>query len=145
MDETSTSSSSSVRGEPVEPHCVSPDSYPWRGDITSEHANYDETKIGATSAVGCFPRGASAFGVEEMAGNVWEWQSDAWHENYDGAPDDGSVWKILGDKKVKVLRGGSWNNLYQNYCRSACRRRLDPDNQVNCGGCRVVAVLARTE
>ena len=144
MDETSTSSSSSVRGEPVEPHCVSPDSYPWRGDITPEHANYDETKIGATSAVGCFPRGASAFGVEEMAGNVWEWQSDAWHENYDGAPDDGSVWKILGDKKVKVLRGGSWN-FDRNNCRSAYRLRNVPGSRGSYYGCRVVAVLARTE
>ena len=142
MDETSTSSS--VRGEPVEPHCVSPDSYPWRGDITPEHANYDETKIGATSAVGCFPRGASAFGVEEMAGNVWEWQSDAWHENYDGAPNDGSIWDDLGDEKTKVLRGGSWNNS-PDLCRSAYRSRSDPDNRSSSRGCRVVAVLARTE
>ena len=118
--------------------------YPWGGDITPERANYRETKIGATSAVGCFPRGASAFGVEEMAGNVWEWCSDTWHENYDGAPDDGSVWKILGDEKTKVLRGGSWS-LGTNLCRSAYRSGSDPVRQYYGDGCRVVAVLARTE
>ena len=118
--------------------------YPWGGDITPERANYDKTKIDATSAVGCFPRGASAFGVEEMAGNVWEWCSDAWHDDYTGAPDDGSVWKILGDEKTKVLRGGAWNG-YSNNCRSACRGRNDPVHQFNGDGCRVVAVPLRTE
>ena len=112
--------------------------YPWRGDITPEHANYDDTKIGATSAVGCFPRGASAFGVEEMAGNVWEWQSDAWHENYDGAPNDGSVWDNLGDEKTKVLRGGSWDSD-STYCRSAHRGCHSPDNRYYFIGVRVLA------
>ena len=79
-----------------------------------------------------------------MAGSVWEWQSDTWHDDYTGAPNDGSVWENLGDEKAKLLRGGSWGNN-QSFCRSACRDRHDPDDQFNGVGCRVVAVLARTE
>jgi formylglycine-generating enzyme required for sulfatase activity len=37
-----------------------------------------------------------------------EWCEDAWHENYDGAPTDGSFWEDVNTSKM-VLRGGSWN------------------------------------
>ena len=35
--------------------------YPWGGDATPNHANYDETGVGATNAVGCFPAGGRPF------------------------------------------------------------------------------------
>ncbi|MDE5119236.1 MAG: SUMF1/EgtB/PvdO family nonheme iron enzyme, partial [Trichodesmium sp. St19_bin1] len=49
----------------------------------------------------------------------WEWCADDWHENYNGAPTDGSVW-LDGEKNRSPLRGGSWasNPIY---CRSAIR------------------------
>jgi formylglycine-generating enzyme required for sulfatase activity len=59
-----------------------------------------------------------------MHGQVWEWCEDDWHENYEGAPTDGSAWLKSGEKAQKssysVLRGGSWFNVPVN-CRSACR------------------------
>jgi formylglycine-generating enzyme required for sulfatase activity len=44
--------------------------YPWGDEITTEHANYNATGVGATSAVGCFAQGTSPYGVLEMSGNV---------------------------------------------------------------------------
>ncbi len=51
---------------------------------------------------------ANAFGLFDMHGNVWEWCEDWWHNNYQGAPADGSAWKSDGDGRTRVLRGGSW-------------------------------------
>ena len=59
-----------------------------------------------TAPVGSF--GANGFGLHDMAGNVWEWVSDCWHESYEGAPRDGSAWTRGGDCGRRGLRGGSW-------------------------------------
>jgi len=51
----------------------------------------------------------NAFGLYDMHGNVWEWLQDYWHENYEGAPTDGSAW-TTGTSGLRVVRGGSWNS-----------------------------------
>jgi formylglycine-generating enzyme required for sulfatase activity len=70
-----------------------------------------------TTPVGQFP--PNAFGLYDMHGNVWEWCADEWHENYQNAPTDGSIW-LNGNKDRSPLRGGSWVND-PNGCRSAIR------------------------
>lgn len=54
--------------------------------------------------------GANAFGVHDILGNVSEWTRDCWHENYEGAPNDGTSWHQEGDGDCDraVFRGGSW-------------------------------------
>ena len=61
-----------------------------------------------TSPVGAYR--PNAFGLHDVLGNVWEWVEDCWHDDYDGAPRDGSSWTTGGDCGRRVARGGSWNN-----------------------------------
>ncbi len=60
------------------------------------------------------------FGLFDMHGNILEWCQDAWHENYNGSPVDGSPWMSENDNRL--LRGGSWLNG-PGGCRSADRGR----------------------
>ena len=73
-----------------------------------------------TTAVGSFP--ANELGLYDLSGNVWEWCADVWHENYQGAPQDGSAWTEGGEQGIRVVRGGSWY-FGANYCRATCRFR----------------------
>ncbi len=43
------------------------------------------------------------WGLYQVHGNVWEWAEDCWNDNYNGAPDDGSV-RTTGDCSKRVLR-----------------------------------------
>ncbi|ACB53249.1 putative serine/threonine protein kinase [Crocosphaera subtropica ATCC 51142] len=128
--------------------------------ITTELANYNgnytyaEEKKGQyrckTTPVGSFhPNG---FGLHDMHGNVWEWCLDDWHDNYQGAPNDGSAWmefetsylaKNKQNKLKSLLRGGSWLSSPGN-CRSAYRVYLDRRDYLNLNnGFRVVCVFGR--
>ncbi|MFZ4703493.1 MAG: formylglycine-generating enzyme family protein, partial [Candidatus Methylumidiphilus sp.] len=61
-------------------------------------------------------------GLYDLLGNVWEWTSDCWHEDYTGAPVDGSAWLEAkqSDCQHRVIRGGSWYYVPQ-ILRSADR------------------------
>ncbi|MCU0541124.1 MAG: bifunctional serine/threonine-protein kinase/formylglycine-generating enzyme family protein [Oscillatoriaceae cyanobacterium Prado104] len=87
-----------------------------------------------TTAVGSFP--PNSFGLYDMHGNVWEWCQDIWHDNYQGAPTDGSAWETGRYNKKRLLRGGFWNGISRN-CRSAYRGIHVPDFDGNFNGFRV--------
>lgn len=92
--------------------------YPWGPDVTPEHANYSDTKINATSAVGCFPKGTNDYGVLDMSGNVWEWCETKWVGDYSDYvhQEDNS---LQGDSR-RVVRGGAFFSNVGNV-RCACR------------------------
>jgi formylglycine-generating enzyme required for sulfatase activity len=109
--------------------------------LTPEMANYDGNfGTGSeclypkpTTEVDGFP--ANQWGLQDMHGNVREWCADLWHDSYQGAPADGSVWSD-GGGKTKLLRGGSWG-LKHRHCRSACRGGIHPDYRFSSIGFRV--------
>ncbi|MGB3312302.1 MAG: formylglycine-generating enzyme family protein [Nodosilinea sp.] len=90
-----------------------------------------------TTPVNYFHPLANAFGLCDLHGNVREWCLDHWHDNYDGAPIDGSAW-LTDDKNARrLLRGGSWDGA-PGYCRSASRTLNYPDYRGNDYGFRVI-------
>lgn len=122
--------------------------YPWgehvgRGDL----ANFADANTGfpwsdktvndgyaETSPVGAFPRGASSFGVEDLAGNVWEWCSD-FFEPYKGTERSNPTGPKSGAQRV--LRGGSWKSRF-NSLRAAGRNFNQPAFAANDVGFRLV-------
>ncbi len=92
--------------------------YPWGKDPDPDRANYDATGINATSAVGCFPGGASVYGVEELSGNVWEWTRSLWGKDwqkptftYPYDPDDRSRENLEASRDIlRVVRGGAFDD-----------------------------------
>lgn len=80
---------------------------------------------------------ANPWGLYDMLGNVWEWCEDPWHDNYEGAPDDGTVWADNAAEGYRVFRGGSWA-FAARYCRCACRDWWHPGLRGGGSGFRFV-------
>ena len=99
--------------------------YPWGDDSDPNRANYKDTGLGNTNAVGCFPGGASPYGCEEMSGNVWEWTRSI-YQAYPYDPSDGRENFEAGYDSRRVLRGGSWYHN-QEYARVSRRYLYQPD------------------
>lgn len=87
-----------------------------------------------SSPVGAFPLGLSPFGMEDMAGNVWEWCLD-YFEMYRGTPRVNPRGATSGAKRV--YRGGSWKSRF-NSLRTTARGSNAPNYSCNDLGFRIV-------
>jgi serine/threonine-protein kinase len=83
--------------------------YPWgNAEPGPEHANFGGKRRG-TTAVGAHPRGASPYGLLDLAGNVWEWCQDVDDpEFYLEGPAVNPVSPRRSARATHVMRGGSW-------------------------------------
>jgi formylglycine-generating enzyme required for sulfatase activity len=86
--------------------------YPWGNDEpTPQHARFatpSDTSVykGRVVRVGSYSKGASPFGVLDVAGNVSEWTADWYLESLSSG--DLQNPKGPGSGRTKVLRGGGW-------------------------------------
>jgi serine/threonine protein kinase/formylglycine-generating enzyme required for sulfatase activity len=98
--------------------------YPWGDEFMAKYCNSSSPEDGfaQTCPVNEFPKGISAYGCHNMAGNVWEW-CGSWYD-YDKVG-----W-------YRVNRGGSWYDG-AGKCRSAYRNGSSPGGRSGYHGCRV--------
>jgi len=101
--------------------------FPWREPEIND--GYAET-----SPVGVFPRGASPFGVEDMAGNVWEWCLD-FYEPYKGKERTNP--RSNATMGRRIYRGGSWKSKASSL-RTTARNFNVPEYCANDVGFRIV-------
>ena len=120
----------------------------WGEGITTTQANYNGNygyKGGpkgqyrqATVPVNSFS--ANPYGLYNVHGNVWEWTQDCYHDNYAGAPIDGSAWTTGCRGNYRVVRGGGWHSGPP-FLRSAIRDGGSPDTRYHIGGFRLARDL----
>jgi iron(II)-dependent oxidoreductase len=92
-----------------DPEAGRPQRYPWGNQPpTPELANLDQRLFGP-APVGAYPEGASAFGCEQMLGDVWEWTSSHFlpYPGFEAFPYSEYSEPFFGNQ-FRVLRGGSW-------------------------------------
>ena len=80
--------------------------YPWGDAWDATRAN-GGTTVRKTTPVGNYSQGAGPYGVQDVAGNVWEWVADWYAEDYyKRGPTRNPPGPETGDSRV--TRGGSW-------------------------------------
>ena len=115
--------------------------YWWGKDLGKGNANceycgsqWDDKE---TAPVGSFK--PNAFGLQDTAGNVWEWVQDCGRDSYAGVSADGAEWHdncLAG----RGLRGGSWNSIARD-SRVSFRNWLAPDDRYGRLGLRLAQDL----
>jgi formylglycine-generating enzyme required for sulfatase activity len=98
--------------------------YPWGDEFDKNLCNSDESGLNRTSPVGIFSKGKSPYGCFDMAGNVWEWCSDWYNDNYYANSPDRNP-EGPPDGADRIGRGGGWLSD-TGECRSALRDRRAP-------------------
>lgn len=94
------------------------DTYAWYLDISGD----EHHEVGLKQP--------NAWGLYDMAGNVYEWVEDYYHDDYIGAPDDGSSW-LSPSGTERVLRGGSFDHPPVGLRAAGLRFYLPSDNHIN--------------
>ncbi len=121
-----------ARGQGLRPRI-----YAYGDELRGDACNIREASamVGAPTPVGLYEMGKSPVtGVYDLTGNTWDWT----RSGYKQTPpyDTGRLDEINDASQLRVLRGGSWNNIQRN-ARAAYRNNNHPDNRNNNIGFRV--------
>jgi formylglycine-generating enzyme required for sulfatase activity len=121
----------------------------WGSSISTTQANYNGTETYGNDGVRGEFRNQSLpvdtfapnpWGLYQVHGNVSEWTEDCWHDNYVGAPTDGSAWTAPNCNQ-RVRRGGSIGSPPQ-VLRAASRLSSPPATAQPFLGFRLATTLA---
>ena len=126
--------------------------YPWGNETGPGFANFADASTAfawrdpqindgypVTSPVGAFPRGASFFAIEDMAGNVWEWCLD-FYQPLAGSLKTNPRGPASGLQRI--YRGGSWKSRFTNL-RASARTSNAPNYSCNDLGFRILCEIER--
>lgn len=94
--------------------------WPWGNDPDPTRC-VNATNATTTQPVGSRPEGDSPYGVQDMAGNIWEWCHAAPPAEYDRQPPRYAHRRPPAVSGHRVLRGGAWLCAYDAYLRCAYR------------------------
>jgi hypothetical protein len=110
--------------------------YPWgngylvgAANINEKEADSGSNYLAHTCAVGLFPRESLSYGIQDMAGNIWEWCQNTYAGS--GAYESG----VRGDEHV--IRGGSWYSVPED-ARCVSRDKYSPDYRNDHIGFRIL-------
>jgi formylglycine-generating enzyme required for sulfatase activity len=93
--------------------------YPWGDEAPDAHrANAGESGPGHLTPVGLYPEGAAPNGIQDLAGNCYEWVDDWWSDDY----------KKQGEGEQRVLRGVGWSDAAE-HLRVSVRTNWAPGDR----------------
>jgi len=98
--------------------------YPWGNSWEVSRCNNNSK---GTTAVGAYPGGSSPYGLDDMAGNVYEWCSDLYSDTYYGYSPSRNPEGPGSGASRRVVRGGSWSSNFDFSFRCACRLSFESD------------------
>ncbi len=109
--------------------------FPWGEGFDCTRANYRHCG-NDVKPVGSHPKGASPYGAEDMAGNVWEWVADLY-----GPYSAEAAVNPTGPKRgeYRSIRGGCWADDSELSLRSAYRGSNEPEDKSDWLGFRCAA------
>lgn len=100
--------------------------FPWGNKYDGQKANTGDANRGGLVNVGSFPEGRSPYGVDDLAGNAWEWTLD-WYLPHTFSTHESPQF----GRKFKVMKGGGWGGMghyaLPEFYRSAYRFPVDPN------------------
>jgi ribosomal protein L7/L12 len=88
--------------------------------LLDKHAWHNGNAAGNDPPVGALK--PNPWGLYDMHGYLWEFTADAWSDNYEQAPTDGSAAKADADTGSIVMRSGSWKDKFDKLTSTARRK-----------------------
>jgi sulfatase modifying factor 1 len=113
--------------------------YPWGDAIDASHGNFLNDPASKPTR-GTRPTGTYApngYGLFDMIGNVWEWVSDWYDQDYYGLGESRDP-RGPNVGQMRIVRGGSWVNDELSMLRCAYRHKVPPDTYAYSVGFRIV-------